>query len=248
MLADKIRKIAETPKCYLLLSFRKKNIWYILTAIGFRAKDHTIMNRFNMLALSILLIAGCASNPEKNSQVVPFSPALEKQWQKNEQQLGKVQHWQAEGRLAVTQGKKGGNASFIWQQQGEFYQIKLFGPFGAKSAYIIGGPHHVELREANGKTSTAKSPEALLHKVAGWHVPLSGLRYWMRGIPLPNAKINSKQFNDQGLLASLQQQGWRIDYQDYNAASGMPLPSKLVLHNDQVKVKMIINNWKEMSA
>ncbi|HRE30494.1 MAG TPA: lipoprotein insertase outer membrane protein LolB [Candidatus Berkiella sp.] len=204
------------------------------------------MNRFNVLALLLLLLAGCASNPEKNSQAVPPSPALEKQWKSNEKQLDAINQWQAEGRLAVTQGNKGGNASFVWQQQGDFYQIKIFGPFGAKSAYIIGSPHHVELKEANGKVSTARTPEALLNKVAGWHVPLSGLRYWMRGTPVSQVKVNSKQFNDKGLLASLEQQGWHVEYQEYHRSAFAPLPSKILLTNGQVKVKMIINDWKQL--
>ncbi len=205
------------------------------------------MNRFNVLALLIILLAGCASNPDKNQNIVATTPALEKRWKQNEQQLNTVNHWQAEGRIAVTHGNKGGNASFVWQQQGEFYQIKLFGPFGAKSAYIIGGPNHVELKEANGNTSTARTPEALLYKVVHWQVPLRGLKYWLRGIPSPNEK-HGKQFNDQGLLAYLQQDGWRIEYQEYRPGQFAPLPSKVLLTNDRAKIKMIVNTWKELPA
>lgn len=205
------------------------------------------MNRFNVLFITAIVLAGCTSTSEKNQQIVASNPQLEQRWKINEKQLDGVNHWQAEGKLAVAQRKKGGNASFVWQQQGEFYQIKIFGPFGAKSAYIIGGPNHVELKEANGNVSTAKSPEALLYKVVGWQVPISGLRYWLRGIPVPNTR-SGKQFNEQGLLATLKQQGWHIEYQDYSHNNFAPLPSKVVLSSDHVKVKMIVNNWKELPA
>ncbi|MGE3318054.1 MAG: lipoprotein insertase outer membrane protein LolB [Candidatus Berkiella sp.] len=205
------------------------------------------MNRFNVLFITAILLAGCTSTSEKNQQIAASTPQLEQRWKVNEKQLDGVNHWQAEGKLSVAQRKKGGSASFVWQQQGEFYQIKIFGPFGAKSAYIIGGPNHVELKEANGNVSTAKSPEALLYKVVGWQVPISGLRYWLRGIPVPNTR-NGKQFNEQGLLATLKQQGWNIEYQEYNHNTFAPLPSKVVLFSDQVKVKMIVNNWKELPA
>lgn len=205
------------------------------------------MNRFNVLALAFILLAGCTATSEKNKNIVAPTPQLEQRWKINEKQLDGVSHWQAEGKLAVAQRKKGGNASFVWQQQGEFYQIKIFGPFGAKSAYIIGGPNHVELKEANGNVSTAKSPEALLYKVVGWQVPISGLRYWLRGIPVPNSR-SGKQFNEHGLLATLKQQGWNIEYQDYNRGNFAPLPNKVVLTNEHVKVKMIVNNWKELPA
>lgn len=205
------------------------------------------MKKFNVLVLGLFLLGGCASNPEKNLTVVSTNPQLEKRWSVNEKELGGVHHWQAEGKLSATNGKKGGSASFVWQQQGEFYQIKLFGPFGANSAYIIGGPNHVELKEADGNTSTARSPEALLYKVVHWQVPITGLKYWLRGVPVPNTK-NTKQFNEQGLLATLKQQGWRIEYQEYSTNAFAPLPSKVVLYNDNLKVKMIVNSWKELPA
>lgn len=165
-------------------------------------------------------------------------------WQQHRQRVEKLNHWQAEGRLAATRGTKGGNASFVWQQQGNNYRIKLFGPFGAGAVYIIGNERQVEVREANGKITSALSAEEILQKIAGWYVPLSGLRFWLRGIPTPHGQVTLEKLNQNGYLSHLLQQGWQIQYQSYAEESAFPLPNKLHLQNGEVTVKMVVKSWK----
>ena len=210
--------------------------------------------------LSIIIVAmltGCAQQPKKQ----PMSPTkpqvtqkaqveTEKEADKETNKPSKIQktaalakNWQARGRLAASNGGKGGNAQFVWTQKGDSYQIKLFGPFGSGSVYITGHPTFVELQETNGKKTRAQSPEQLLKKIAGWQVPVTGLRYWMRGIPSPNSQASSQSTNAAGNLQHLAQQGWHIVYESYQ--EGNPaLPNKLRLQNGKVKLKMIVTEWE----
>lgn len=203
-------------------------------------------------ALLLLLLVGCTSTPKHAPTLIQPSakaaPQLEQQWQQHQQQVSSIRNWQATGRLAVSQGHKGNNASFVWDQFGDSYKIKLFGPFGSGSVYIIGSPHSVQVKEANGKTTTAQSPELLLKKIAGWNVPLSGLHYWLRGLPTPQGQAATPQLNQNGYLRTIQQQGWTVNVDSYHADSFVPLPNKLHLQNKDLKIKMVVTSWKKLTA
>lgn len=206
----------------------------------------------NFLKGSILFIpflfAGCAVPPKHPPAPIskPDRKVTDDLWKQHQQKLSTLQNWQAEGRLAAAQGQKGGNASFVWQQRGESYQIKLFGPFGAGAVYITGRPNHVELKEANGNLTSAASPELLMHKVSGWTVPITGLRYWLRGLPTPQDQTAQQLLNQQGQLSYLQQQGWKIDYENYADNLDIPLPNKLRLHRGDIKLKMVVTSWQAL--
>lgn len=191
-----------------------------------------------LVALLVLMLVGCAPSPKK-----PVPPMGEKpSWQQHQKEIQAIDQWKAKGRLAVTQGKKGGNASFIWQQAGDRFHIKLHGPFGAGSVMISGNPHQVHAQEANGKHHQARTPEELMEKLVGWYVPVSGLEYWIRGIPVPDMKASHFVYNDQGYLKQFNQNGWTIRYDEY-VFEPLCLPKRILLHNQKLKVKLIITSW-----
>lgn len=198
----------------------------------------------------IMMLAGCAQHPKKQPIPPQIKPqvtqkAIEPKISEPKPKVAPATSWQARGRLAASNGGKGGNAQFVWTQKGDSYQIKLFGPFGSGSVYITGHPTFVELKEANGKTTRAKSPEMLLKKIAGWQIPIDGLRYWLRGIPSPKAKTQSSQTNNAGVLQQMVQQGWHIVYEGHQEGNP-PLPNKLRLQNGNVKLKMIVTQWETL--
>lgn len=192
-----------------------------------------------LAACLLLLLVGCAPSPKRPELSIKESNVS---WDTHHKKLEGINTWQAKGRFAVTQGKKGGNASFIWEQTDALYQIKLHGPFGAGALMITGGPNQVYAQDANGKKHQAQTPEQLMQKMVGWHVPISGLRYWIRGIPLPNVPVTSKKFNANGYLEQLTQNGWSIHYSEY-ISEVTPLPKMIQLHNPKLKIKLIVTSW-----
>jgi outer membrane lipoprotein LolB len=191
--------------------------------------------------LLCILLSGCAQKPRKAEL-----PQVGSTSQQLQQKPSTLTQWQAEGRMAASHGQKGGNASFVWQQRGDTYSIKLFGPFGSGAIYITGNGKFVELKESNGKKTTAQSPEMLLQKVVGWQVPITGLTYWLRGLPTPLVPPAKQSQDNQGRLRYLTQQGWNIEYENYQADTLVPLPSKMQLQNGNTKIKIIITSWKRL--
>ncbi len=72
----------------------------------------------------------------------------------------------------------------------------------------------------------AQSPEALLEEQLGWKLPVSHLVWWVRGLPAPDSKSRLGLDND-SRLATLEQDGWQVEYLSYTEQNGYWLPDLL---------------------
>jgi outer membrane lipoprotein LolB len=88
----------------------------------------------------------------------------------------------------------------------------------------------------------------------GWPLPITQLRYWIKGIPAPSIypidKVEALQFNDKEQLSQFQQSGWKIRYPRYTqletqhpSFNKTALPGKIILQQQQVKITVIVNEW-----
>lgn len=155
-----------------------------------------------------------------------------------------LKNFKVVGKVAFSRGKEGGNASLFWEQKGNQYAIRLVGAMGSGTMEIYGRPGFVGLRQSNGESHTAKNAEQLIKKVLGWDIPVSPLRYWLQGQPVPGAAPNAMTVDKMGRLVSLRQYGWHIHYQDYTADHrGRPLPTRITLENGPIRLKFIFREW-----
>lgn len=140
--------------------------------------------------------------------------------------------------------KQGWSATLQWRQRQQDYFLRIIAPLGGGIYELSGNEDGVLMRTAKNMTLRADNPETLLQNNFGWHVPLSGLVYWLRGLPEPGSKTNTLVLDDQGRITDLVQAGWQISYLRYMTASGFDLPGKIVIQNDKLKVQLIIRDWK----
>jgi outer membrane lipoprotein LolB len=175
----------------------------------------------------ILLLSGCAATPllESSRSAAEFSD------------------WQLQGRIALTHGDQGWHANLLWQQQSTAYQLKVSGPLGQGGFQLTGNEAGVVLVDAEGNSSFASDVDALLLQATGWELPVLGLRYWVRGLPVPDVEAR-RVYDESGQLSRLEQSGWSIDYQRYQLVEGAAVPSKLQLERDGIRVRMVINQWQ----
>lgn len=74
----------------------------------------------------------------------------------------------------------------------------------------------------------------------GWHLPISNLYYWIRGLPNPNTK-SIKIYDQNHLLVYLKQQGWEIHYAKYILnKDGLYAPTRINLDNSELNILIII--------
>lgn len=183
-----------------------------------------------------ILLSGCAT-------VAPPAPGTVVAWKDRQAALARLQSWQLSGKIAVQTAQDSGSATIDWTQHAGQYSISLLGPLGSGGFKLSGNPREVTVITAEGKQFHAASPEQLLAQTWGFHLPVSYLNYWIRGLPAP-VPIANTQYDAYGRLSELKQQGWSIRFQSYTHAGNLDLPSRLAMTSPELNIKMVIYQWQ----
>lgn len=196
--------------------------------------------RLRLLGLlgGMALLAACSTVPA----VRKSESVLQGLWAARQPALARLQAWNISGRLGIQTEREGWHISFRWQQDDRLYHIVLSDPLGQASAELQGNSQGVTLLLADGRSVAAPDPERLLAQQLGWGVPIKGLYYWVRGLPVPDT-AETHGLDGEGRLQWLQQSGWRISYRRYGNYLGQVLPTKIFLDNDRLKVRLVIDQW-----
>lgn len=184
----------------------------------------------------VLLVGGCALQP-------PVRPAADVAVHTAHlKQLANIQTFQLKGRLAVNTNGKGYSGSMSWQHQTNADTIDVFTPLGSKIAHIEKTDAQVTLTNAKGERVSAQDAESLTEKTLGWRLPLKGLSDWALGRPT-QAPITQQQWDASGKLTLLEQQGWKIEYLEYQDQLKVPLPQKITLRRENILLKLVVEQW-----
>ncbi|WP_095079692.1 lipoprotein insertase outer membrane protein LolB [Pseudomonas sp. Irchel s3h17] len=188
----------------------------------------------------IALLAGCAGFGARESLEGQGNPA---QWRVQKQQLTALDGWQIDGKIGIRAPKDSGSGTLFWLQRQDYYDIRLSGPLGRGAARLTGRPGDVTLEVANQGRYTAPSPDALLEEQMGWKLPVSNLAWWVRGLPAPSSK-SRLSLDANSRLASLEQDGWKVEYTAYTQQNGYWLPERIKLHGRDLDVTLVIKAWQ----
>ena len=187
--------------------------------------------------LLILVFTGCAIQ-----RTIP-NDARALVWEENKLKLEQIYSWNLSGRIAIQLEKESSSASLSWKQSGQDYVIRITAPFGRGTMELRGNSEGVTMRDAGNQLVYARDPETLLQENLGWQVPLTGLNYWIRGLPDPAVEIDTLHLNKEARISELSQAGWQVSYGPYMQADELSLPKKLVMQNQELKVKLVIKQW-----
>ena len=190
----------------------------------------------SIAAAALVLLAACRTTP-------PAAPAPSS-WQQRRPELQARAHFALKGRVAVAAGGQGFNASLRWMQEGAASQVSLEGPLGAGAVHISAQGNDLNIATANGRKLESDAARAELSARLGFDPPLASLRYWVPGVPDPAQPAAETLDEAHQRLAQLDQDGWRIDYGSYVAVGAEWLPARVTLVRDDVRVKLIVDNWQ----
>ncbi len=190
--------------------------------------------------LVALSLAACVVAPKKIDGDASNETKL--LWLQHQQKITSAAVWNAKGRAALRSEKESWSATLTWQQNDDDYRVRLAGPFGRGALTIEGNPDTVSVHIAGQKAVVASDAESLLLEYLGWSVPVSSLRYWLRGLPAPG-QVEGLTLNASGVLDQLSQQGWQIDYSAYRSLRGVNLPRKIKIENDNLRLKLVLDRW-----
>ena len=193
--------------------------------------------------LLALLLHGCALLQPPSPPPPPAGTQID--WLDHLRSLTLLQEWQLKGKIGVRTRNDGGSAYLDWNQAEDSFYIILSGPLGQGTTIVSGNATGARLEQSDG-IFLAESPDQLVQEHTGWHIPIAHLLYWIKGMPAPG-DTPSLTHNALGTLATLQQGGWQLDYDQYSPELGTLLPHKIRIRKDDLKVTLIIKQWLPLS-
>ncbi|HUW52652.1 MAG TPA: lipoprotein insertase outer membrane protein LolB [Rhodanobacter sp.] len=195
--------------------------------------------RFLLLAAAMpLLLAACVPAVRVKGDAGMLHDQLAR-----ELALAHADHWVLQGRLGVSDGRNGGSGSFSWTQDGEQYEFVLRGPaISGVNFRLSGGPDGALLEGLKHGPLRGPDAEALMRKALGWEVPLHDLRAWVLGLRADSGAARLR-FGTNRLPSLLQQDGWVVDYREWDTMRRPPLPKKVYAEKLPYKVRLSIESW-----
>lgn len=189
----------------------------------------------------LLMCVGCSVAPA----LKPVSnPA--KTWQHYQTQLNQLKQWRMTGLIGLSTPQKALSADITWSQCYTRYYIALSGPLGIGAVSITNQSGEATYTDMHAKQYIADSPEDLMQAQLGWSVPVSGLVYWLRGLPVANMPYQ-QQLNACGTLSELTQDQWHIHYQDYRLMDGVPIARRITMVRSDLRVAIVVNRFADQN-
>ena len=202
-----------------------------------RAKVH-------IFCVSVLILTGCTSLSKQQE----VSSSAEKQilWSSKQKRLSEIDSWQLNGRLGliISGRSKGSSMHLNWTQNKDDFLIYLDGPFGIPLAKIRSDGNEVVANiSGQEKILKASSAELLMKNLIGWDLPVSSLRFWVMGLPVPRWE-SKVTLNNDGLPSSIFQKGWDVRYLSYQNEKELSLPARIRIAKDDITLNLMINGWQ----
>lgn len=192
------------------------------------------MTKLIITALLLSVLSACAIVPQQpsGSDQVRGDYLLElSSWSMNMSLLAKTPQAKYKARLQ-------------WQQMPEQYQIRVRDFIGRTIATIQGTPQIVVAKTVKGRRYENVDADLLLAELTGLQVPVNGLQYWLLGLTDPRFEVQAYQTDTQGLPQVIQQMGWTIRYQAYQAVGSVAMPERIKLDQDGVSLQLKISHWQ----
>lgn len=185
------------------------------------------------------LFSGCTTVPQPKRTPEQIS----KLYQQRETAVAKIVNWKIDARAGFTTANDSGSVSMIWDQKDKAYHITLIAPLGQGRLDLYGEGPDVVLNTSEGKTLYGESAQNLIYRATGFIVPIESMERWIKGLPGIHPKIKI-DYNNDGTIATMQQEDWNIEYLAYQTHNSALMPRKLRATNGDLKIKIVIKEWQ----
>jgi len=182
-------------------------------------------------------LAGCASQAP-----VDESGRQAGQWERQQAEVEAFDSWTLVGKAGLRTPQENTSANLDWNQTPYYFRMLISGPFGGGRSVLEGREGRFSLTTSEGRFE-AETPEALMEEQLGWSLPVRAMPDWARGLPGDHASYQLET-DELGFPSFLQQDGWDIDYRDWEQAEGMWLPRRLVMNYGDVRITLVVNQWQ----
>ncbi|MEY3788808.1 MAG: outer rane lipoprotein LolB [Pseudomonadota bacterium] len=175
-----------------------------------------------------LILSACSSVPTESEVLYSKS---------SREQIYNIAQWSFEGRLGLTGKNDSWQANINWEHEPNKEEIKLSGPLGQGATVIQLTGNLVSIDRGDGKVQSSTQPEAFINQQLGMFVPIRSLRYWIVGLPEPTVAFIET-------ATGFVQSGWLVEFKQMQRVNEDFMPRKISVSNEQVKLKLMIDQWK----
>ena len=184
------------------------------------------------------------------AQVPPVPEEARARFAEREPALASLVRWELSGRVGMRTSEGGGSLALVWRRSPERQTLDFANPLGKRVLRVEEDAHGAHAVDAQQRHYRGKDVESLLAETLNMQVPLAGLVYWIRGLPLPDTADQSS-FDRFGRLQRLAQLGWDIEFLDYARVNDLELPAKIFLRYENtaqpdtaaLQLRLVINQW-----
>ncbi|KAF1009734.1 MAG: Outer-membrane lipoprotein LolB [Luteibacter sp.] len=196
--------------------------------------------RIASVLLSVLLAACATTRPAVHQPGDAVTLGMQEE---RERALADTDHWTLQGRLSVSDGNDSGSGSLTWRQDGDRYEFTVRAPVTGRSFRLTGGPEGAQLDGLDGGPRQGPDAETLMAKAVGWQIPMVELKRWVLGLRADGGPADIA-FGADRLPSRLVQDGWTVDYKQWDATRQPAMPTKVFAEKAPFKVRLSIEDWK----
>lgn len=198
-------------------------------------------------ALLMMILSGCATVrvlPLPDAAAVPDAAAMAAELARV-QSVRSVSSWGFSGRVAVSNGRDGGNGRLDWRSSAAGYHARLSAPVTRHGweLDVDAGTGQARLDGLAGGSRQGADARALVHGATGWDLPVDELGDWVRGLVDAGAGGIERDIEGRPLRAS--QHGWDVQFSQWYPAEGAqpPLPRRIDAVHGQARVRLLVDQW-----
>ncbi len=184
----------------------------------------------------VAVLSGCVATP-------PIAPSA---IQSPEQWFDEPRHWEAVGRVALSDGERGGQLTIEWRHRDGQYTVYLRNRLGThwwRLAYDEAGAQLVSYDDLRLQGQQA---DVIASEAVGWPIPVEAMSFWLRGLTSPDDDVIER--DPDGQLLALRHGSWRVQFVAYRpvvlpGGDRLMLPSRLEIASPPNRVRVALNGW-----
>lgn len=193
-------------------------------------------------AIVVVALAGCQTLPRETPPVAGALPPADA-FALRTASLTALDGWTLRGRGALSAGGRGWNGGVHWAQCADAFDLRFIAPLGAGTLRISGLPGAMRVRGTDGTDFHAADLEADLEHLLGARLPVESLRWWVVGVPAPDAAHLALDLDAAGRAMRFEQAGWAVSYPRYTTHAGIEVPALVVAERDDTRVRVVLDDW-----
>jgi outer membrane lipoprotein LolB len=198
-------------------------------------KSYTKLAKMFLIVVFAFLFSSCATTISHEKKQILLSK------EERIKKLSEINNFTINGIANFRVPNKSVTASLHWKQNGNRYEINVFGPLGFGAATIVGRPGDFLLK-TQSQTIQSTSPEVVLTSNTGLELPVSKLHYWLKGLSIPKWQI-AEQFDSFNRAIVITQKDWIIKYLEFVSFGQIDLPKKICIQHGNFILTIVINSW-----